>query len=291
MSRHKVFQGFLAFVVSSAIACSLFNSPQIFPSTPSESPKYTSSPTVEEAIIPPPAPTATPPEETITSSEPMTVDLGHGIPPLSYNPMKWKVLESGGAIGLKHKSFKTCRTTPPGIEGDFLVAEASSSTIGGVEFLVTKNYHRSSPGQIDFVNYETQNLENGFRIHIVTFGLSPDERTVCVQDFEEILLSSLKFQPTPQIDVPASAEPASERASLILQGNSFCRGGPGSDTDEIWTFYSGTELEIIGKDGDWWLVQFHDPGTRHDKCWIAGSNGLAQGNLASVPFSDYRTSK
>jgi hypothetical protein len=63
------------------------------------------------------------------------------------------------------------------------------------------------------------------------------------------------------------------------------------NTDKIWTFYAGESLDIIGKDDHWWLVQFYDSGTSHDKCWIAGSNGIAQGDLSVVPFSDYRTYK
>jgi hypothetical protein len=50
-------------------------------------------------------------------------------------------------------------------------------------------------------------------------------------------------------------------------------------------------LDIIGKDGDWWLVQFDDPRTRHKQCWVNGSIGTVRGDVNSVPLSDYRTSK
>jgi hypothetical protein len=50
-------------------------------------------------------------------------------------------------------------------------------------------------------------------------------------------------------------------------------------------------LEIVGRDDNWWLVQFFDTGTRHDKCWIFSDNGTAIGDTSIVPFSNYRTEK
>jgi serine/threonine protein kinase len=79
--------------------------------------------------------------------------------------------------------------------------------------------------------------------------------------------------------------------SLSLQEDSFCRGGPGTGYDKIWSFSSGIVLKIIGKDGDWLLVQFDDPRTRHKQCWVNSSSGTASGDINSMPFSDYRTAK
>jgi hypothetical protein len=91
---------------------------------------------------------------------------------------------------------------------------------------------------------------------------------------------------------PKPVEPSpSQSPRLQLTVNSFCRGGPGSSYNKIWTFYSGDILDIVGRDGDWWLVLFSDPGTRHDKCWIHSDNGVAVGDIASVPYSNYRTEK
>jgi hypothetical protein len=88
--------------------------------------------------------------------------------------------------------------------------------------------------------------------------------------------------------------PSPQSPQLQLTVKSNCRGGPGgpeSGYDLIWTFFSGVTLDIVGSDGDWWLVQFSNSGTHHDKCWIYSNNGVAVGDLASVPFSDYRTVK
>jgi serine/threonine-protein kinase len=86
-------------------------------------------------------------------------------------------------------------------------------------------------------------------------------------------------------DTPSPARPL-----LILDRNYFCRGGPGTDSDQIWSFSEGTELDIVGRSANgWWLVRFEDDRTRHDQCWISG--GTVAGDPDGVPVSDYRTSK
>ena len=68
-------------------------------------------------------------------------------------------------------------------------------------------------------------------------------------------------------------------------------GGPGDHFDQIWSFTPPMDLRIIGQDDEWWLVEFDDDRTRHEKCWIHRDKGSASGDLASVEYSDYRTEK
>jgi hypothetical protein len=90
--------------------------------------------------------------------------------------------------------------------------------------------------------------------------------------------------------VAAASPTLPPRPVLVLDRNYFCRGGPGTDSDQIWSFTQGTELEIVGKSPNgWWLVRFEDDRTSHDQCWISG--GTVLGDPAAVPVSDYRTEK
>ena len=91
-----------------------------------------------------------------------------------------------------------------------------------------------------------------------------------------IIITNPNPTPTPQAQTP----------TLLLDQNSKCRGGPGNDFEELWSFFAGEELEIIGKDNTgWYLIRFHDPRTRKVKCWIGG--GIVQGDEANIPFSSY----
>jgi serine/threonine-protein kinase len=88
------------------------------------------------------------------------------------------------------------------------------------------------------------------------------------------------IQPTDTVSEPLGS------AVLFLDQNYNCRGGQSSDYDIIWTFETGSELEIIGKSqAQWWLVRVDDPRTRRKQCWISG--GQASGNLDAVPYSDW----
>ena len=77
-----------------------------------------------------------------------------------------------------------------------------------------------------------------------------------------------------------------EPPKLILDNNHFCRGGPGTEYPELWTFLAGDELEILGWNGDnWWLVKIVDIRTRKIKCWIGG--GTPIGDTSKVPISNW----
>lgn len=88
------------------------------------------------------------------------------------------------------------------------------------------------------------------------------------------------IQPTDTVSEPLGS------AVLFLDQNYNCRGGQSSEYDIVWTFETGSELEIIGKSqAQWWLVRIDDPRTRRQQCWISG--GQASGNLEAVPYSDW----
>lgn len=105
-------------------------------------------------------------------------------------------------------------------------------------------------------------------------------------------LATLTTEPT-QISPPPNTKTYTPLPGplLTLTTDSFCRGGPGTDWDQIWTFNTGDILDVVGRDGNWVLISFSDPGTRHDRCWIALSNGSLNVDPASLPYSDYRTNK
>ena len=50
--------------------------------------------------------------------------------------------------------------------------------------------------------------------------------------------------------------------------NAFCRAGTSSSQfEEVWTFYSGDTVDIIGKDGTgWYKIEFYDSGTNDTTC-------------------------
>lgn len=107
---------------------------------------------------------------------------------------------------------------------------------------------------------------------------------------EAPVITEPPVQPTAPPVQPTAPPVQPSTPRLVLDGNFYCRGGPGTAYDQIWSFNSGTELEIIGQDGTgWWLVQFSDPRTSHDMCWISG--GVTQGDVLNVPFSNYQTVK
>ncbi|OGO32011.1 MAG: hypothetical protein A2Z16_16800 [Chloroflexi bacterium RBG_16_54_18] len=103
------------------------------------------------------------------------------------------------------------------------------------------------------------------------------------QPAETLVPTSLQpadIQPTFTVSEPLGS------AVLSLDQNYNCRGGQSSDYDIIWTFETGSELEIIGKSpSQWWLVRIDDPRTRRQQCWISG--GQATGNLEGVPYSEW----
>jgi hypothetical protein len=98
-------------------------------------------------------------------------------------------------------------------------------------------------------------------------------------------------QPTdaPTLNIPPSStstNPTLETAMLVLDRNSFCRGGAASTYPELWTFNTGAELELLGQSGTgWYLIRFHDPRTRKCQCWING--GTVRGDASQIPFSDW----
>ncbi len=114
--------------------------------------------------------------------------------------------------------------------------------------------------------------------------------TPSVQQIQPNNLSTNTLVPTsilPTIIQPTNtvSEPLGS-AVLFLDQNYNCRGGQSSDYDIIWTFETGSELEIIGKSqAQWWLIRIDDPRTRRQQCWISG--GQASGNLDAVPYSDW----
>jgi serine/threonine-protein kinase len=84
-----------------------------------------------------------------------------------------------------------------------------------------------------------------------------------------------------------SATATSAPPTLYLDKGYNCRGGPDDGYEIVWTFEAGITLEIIGKEptGEWWLIRINDPRTRGQQCWIGG--GIPNGDLASVPISDW----
>ena len=85
-------------------------------------------------------------------------------------------------------------------------------------------------------------------------------------------------------NIPTSTP--NEPPRLLLDKNYFCRGGPGTNHTELWTFLEGDELEILGQYGDiWWLVKIDDQRTRKVRCWIGG--GTPSGNISQVPHSNW----
>jgi len=85
---------------------------------------------------------------------------------------------------------------------------------------------------------------------------------------------------------PRPTNPPLGAAMLVLDQDYFCRGGPASTYPELWTFYAGAELEILGQASNgWYLIRFHDPGTRKCQCWIGG--GTVRGDASQIPFSDW----
>lgn len=73
---------------------------------------------------------------------------------------------------------------------------------------------------------------------------------------------------------------------LVMDQNYLCRGGPGTQYVELWSFLKGDRKEIIGKSGDgWYLVLIDDERTRKKQCWVGG--GVVDGNESQIPLSSW----
>jgi hypothetical protein len=71
-----------------------------------------------------------------------------------------------------------------------------------------------------------------------------------------------------------------------MDKNYMCRGGPGADYVELWTFEAGDRKEILGKSGDgWYLVKIDDSRTRKKQCWVGG--GIVDGDASQIPISNW----
>ncbi|OGO32895.1 MAG: hypothetical protein A2Z16_11795 [Chloroflexi bacterium RBG_16_54_18] len=107
----------------------------------------------------------------------------------------------------------------------------------------------------------------------------------------QISMESDISQPTdaPTLYIPPSpiaTNPPLGPAILVLDQGYYCRGGADETYPELWTFHAGAELEIQGQSGTgWYLIRFHDPGTRKCQCWIGG--GTVSGDASQIPYSDW----
>jgi uncharacterized protein YraI len=79
-----------------------------------------------------------------------------------------------------------------------------------------------------------------------------------------------------------TATPASSAPMLTLRDTTNCRTGPGTNYDIVFTYPSGTTLQIVGhyEPGNFWLVKSDKSPT--GTCWMWSGSVDATGNYQAV---------
>jgi len=89
--------------------------------------------------------------------------------------------------------------------------------------------------------------------------------------------------PTPTITITSTPRPTNPpAASVIMGGDTNCRGGPSSHYDWLGYIFKGETAYVVGKAAglDYWLIENpDDDGT----CWIWGAYATLEGDINNVP--------
>lgn len=114
----------------------------------------------------------------------------------------------------------------------------------------------------------------------------PAQAALCLLALLDIIISVVDASVKESTEATALLEspPEIEPSKLVLDKNYYCRTGPDSSYPDVTGFFPGTELEIIGQNNGWYLVDIEKAGvqSKFNSCWIGGGE-LVGGDLSAIP--------